>query len=129
VELAVVGRPPHFVIGWSAATSAGSLLTDRVPPHRLLALSGALSRFWPPGPYAIGSATARVVEALLDGSRHFVHAATVVDNALVPRGRAIMLPLRLGRGRVLDAIVPSLSAAERTDVVNSFEETRARESL
>ena len=121
VEIAVVGCPPRFVIGWSAATSAGSLLTDRVPPHRLLALSHALPRFWPPGPYAIASATARAVEALIDGSRHLLQASTVVGNPIGPRGRAIMLPLRLGRSRVLDVAAPSLSAAERTDVVNSFE--------
>jgi malate dehydrogenase len=120
VEIAVVGCPPRFVIGWSAAASVGSLLTDRIPPHRLLALSQSLPRFWPPGPYASGSATARVVEALIHGSRHLLPGATVIDNALAPHGRGVLLPLRLGRGRVLEAIVPSLSAAERTDAVNSF---------
>lgn len=114
VELTVVGRPPRFVIGWSAAASAGSLLVDRIPAHRLLAISQALPRFWPPGPYAIGSATAAIVEALIFGSRRLHAALTVGPHGLGPAGSATMLPLELGRLRVLSHVVPSLSPQEKT---------------
>jgi malate dehydrogenase len=113
-ELTVVGRPPNFVIGWSAATAAGALITDRVPAHRLLAISQALPRFWPPGPYAIGTATAAIVEALTFGSRRLHPALTVLDHPLGPAGSATMLPLSLGRLRVLAHVMPSLSPQERT---------------
>jgi malate dehydrogenase len=122
VELTVTGRPPAFVVGWSAATCAGSLLTDRVPAHRLLAISDAVKRLWPPGPQAIGAATAPVVEALVAGSRRLHPALSVLEGELGLRGSAVMLPLELGHGRVLARVVPSLSPQERTDVVKSVSE-------
>ena len=124
VELAVVGRPMAFTIGWSAATSAGLLVTDRVAPHRLLAISQALPRLWPPGPFAIGAATARIVEALLDGSRQLECALTIVDGDLGVRNTAVMLPLRLGHARVLSYEIPSLSPQERTALVNGLSAVR-----
>jgi malate dehydrogenase len=117
VELTVVGRPPGFVVGWSAASTAGSLLVDRVPAHRLLAISLALGRFWPPGPHAIGAATATIVEALIFGSRRLHPALTVGDHGLGPAGSAVMVPLELGRLRILSHVVPSLSPQERTAVL------------
>jgi malate dehydrogenase len=120
VDLSVVGRPPGFVVGWSAATVAGSLLTDLVPAHRLLALSQSIGRLWPPGPQAIAAPTARVVEALVSGSRERHHAMTIADGELGIRGAAIMLPLELGGGHVLRRIVPSLSPQERTETISSI---------
>ena len=117
VELTVVGRPPRFVVGWSAASAAGSLIVDRVPAHRLLAISESLARFWPPGPCAIGSATAAIVEALIFGSRRMHPALTVGDHGLGAAGSAVMVPLELGRLRVLSHVVPSLSPQERTAVL------------
>jgi malate dehydrogenase len=121
VDLAVVGRPPALVVGWTAATADGSLLTDLVPAHRLLAITQALPKLWPPQPYAIASATARLVEALLHGSRHRWPALTIVDGDLGARGKAVLLPLRLGDARVLDYAVPSLSPQERTELLTSVQ--------
>ena len=121
VDLAVVGRPPSFVIGWSAASTAGSLVTDRVPAHRLLSLSGALKKLWPSGPQAVGAATAHIAEALVHGSRQPQHGLTILDGELGARGKAVMLPLELGRLRVMSHVVPSLSAQERTEFLNSFQ--------
>jgi malate dehydrogenase len=112
VELVVAGRPPAVVVGWSSATVAGSLLTGRVPPHRLLAISQALHRLWPPGPQAIGAATARVAEGLAFGARRLQHAATILDGEYGARGVAAMLPLDLGDGRVRRRHLPSLSPQE-----------------
>ena len=117
VELTVVGRPPHFVIGWSAASAAGSLIVDRVPAHRLLAISQSLPRFWPPGPYAIGAATSTIVEALMFGSRHLHPALNVGDHGLGPRGSAVMMPLELGRLRILSVVPPTLSPQEKTQAI------------
>jgi malate dehydrogenase len=118
VDLTVVGRPPYFVVGWSAATAAGSLIVDRVPAHRLLTISKTLGRFWPPGPYAVGTATAAIVEGLIFGSRKLHPALTVGDHGLGPAGAAAMVPLELGRLRVLSLVVPSLSPQERTAVLS-----------
>jgi malate dehydrogenase len=120
VDLAIVGRPPSFVVGWSAASAGGSLVTDRVAAHRLLAISGSLKKLWPSGPQAIGSATAQVVEGLIEGSRRHVPALTILDGELSARGAAVLLPLELGRLRVLGHVVPSLSPQERTELMNSL---------
>jgi hypothetical protein len=107
-------------VAWSAATVGGVLLSERVPAHRLLALSTALRRFWPPGPQTIGAATAQVVDALVNGSRSLVPAATILDGELGARRVAAMLPLELGRGRVLRRTIPTLSPQERTEVVTGI---------
>ena len=120
VELTVVGRPPRFVVGWSAASAAGSLVADRVPAHRLLAISQSLGRFWPPGPYAIGAATAQIVEGLAFGARRLLPALTVGADGLGPAGTAVLLPLELGRLRVLSHVMPSLSPQERTTLTNGL---------
>jgi len=120
VDLTVVGRPPSFVIGWSAAASGGSLVTERVAAHRLLAISASMKRLWPSGPYAIGSATADIVEGLVHGRRRAISALTILDGQLGARGAAVLLPLDLGRLRVLGHALPSLSPQERTELVNAI---------
>jgi malate/lactate dehydrogenase len=122
IQLTVTGRPPALVIAWSSATTDGTLLTDRVPAHRLLAISQAMRKMWPPTPYAIASATAQIVEGLVCGARRLVPALTVVDGALGVRGKAVMLPLELGRGRVLGHVMPSLSAQERTEMISGLQD-------
>ncbi|MEO8482165.1 MAG: hypothetical protein ABI634_08150 [Acidobacteriota bacterium] len=119
VDVAVVGRPPALVIGWTSAACQGMLVTDRVPAHRLAAIAQAMPRLWPPKPYAIGAATAPIVEALVDGSRRHHQALTVIDGDFDARGAAIMLPLHLGRGRVVSHTLPSLSPQERTEFMNA----------
>jgi malate dehydrogenase len=120
VQVTVAGRPPSFVVGWSSATVAGSLLTGRVPAHRLLAIGETLKRLWPPGPQAIAAATARAAEGLVFGSRQLQHAVTILDGEFGVRHVAAMLPLRLGHGRVLERMVPSLSPLERVGLVSGL---------
>jgi hypothetical protein len=114
VHVAIAGRPPAFTVGWSSATAGGSLLADRIAPHRLLALSESLAKLWPPGPQVIGAATARLVEALVLGSRHEHQAMTILDGEFGAKGVAAMLPLALGDGRVLRRVMPTLTAQETT---------------
>ena len=119
VDLTVVGRPPSFVIGWTAASAGGGRLSDRIAAHRLLSISQSLPKLWPPGPLAIGAATAAVVEGLILGSRRLHPALTIVDGELGARGAAVLLPLELGRLRVLSRVMPSLSPQEMTALVTS----------
>ena len=120
VALAMCGKPPALTVAWSSATIGGSLLTDRVPSHRVLAISQQLKKLWPPGPYAIATASAPVVEGLIASTRRDTPGVTVLNGEFGQRGVACLLPLTLGKGRVLSRIVPSLSPQERTDVVNSL---------
>jgi len=116
VAVTVSGRPPALVVGWLAATIGGAAAAERLPAHRMLAISSTVRRLWPPGPYAIASATAQVVEALVAGSRRRHQALTILDGEFGARGVACMLPLELGGGRILSRTVPSLSPQERTSL-------------
>ena len=116
----VTGRPPAFVIAWSAATIGDRLVTDSVPAHRLLAISQSLTKLWPPGPQAIAAPTALVAEALISGDRTPLSAAVITDGEFGARGVAALMPVELGRGRVLRRFVPSQSPQERTDTANSL---------
>jgi malate dehydrogenase len=118
VRLEVTGAPPQrAVIGWSGGTIRGSSVADVLPAHRLSAIGARVPALWPPGPYVLASAAARVVEALTIGSlRH--HTCFV---ALEPPGegtrtsvRVAAMPVRLGIGRVESVLTPSLSPQERT---------------
>jgi malate/lactate dehydrogenase len=151
VRLELTGTPPRrAVIGWSAATVRGASVTSALPAHRLQAIAGSVPALWPPGPYALASAAARVVEALVAGShrRHtcFVTLATdfidrtttdftdytVTDSAdrttgeladLVRsgRGRVVAMPVRLGPGSVEAILAPSLSRNERTKLETAIQ--------
>jgi hypothetical protein len=113
VHVALAGCPPGLVVAWSSATAGGQLITERLPAHRLLAMSGLLARLWPPGPYAIASATATIVEALVLGSRQRHQALAVQENEPGARGEATMQLLELGHGRILGHALPTLSPVER----------------
>ncbi len=120
VDVAVVGRSPVFVVAWSAASAGGLLVTDLVPAHTLLSISQALPRFWPPAPYAIASATAPIVEALVAGSRRLHAATTVLGHEHGAHGVAAMLPLELGHRRILSSRMPSLSPLEHNSFITSL---------
>jgi malate dehydrogenase len=120
VDLAVTGRPPEFVVGWSSATVDGALVTERVPAHRLAAISQSIRKLWPPAAQTIAAPTALVVEGLVIGSRRLHQALTILDGELGARRIAAMLPLRLGHGRVLQRVIPSLSPQERTQLGNEL---------
>ena len=119
-SVTVTGRPPAFVVAWSSATIGGGLVTDRVAPHRLLAISQALPRLWPPGAQAIAAPTALAIEALVSGSRRLLSAVTILDGELGARGRAGLLPVSLGNGKVLGRTVPSLSPQERNEATTQL---------
>jgi malate dehydrogenase len=120
VTLPVCGRPPRFTLGWSSAMVGQSLAADRIPPHRQRAVSDHLAAHWPPGPYAIATVTAPIVEGLLTGTRRDVCGVTVLDGELGVRGVACLLPLTLGHRRVLARRIPSLSPQERTALLSGL---------
>jgi hypothetical protein len=95
-------------------------VTDLVPAHRLLAIAQSITRLWPPGPQAVAAPTAHIIEALLMGSRRSHSAVTILNGELDVRGRAGLLPVDLGNGRVLQRHVPSLSPQERNETVTGM---------
>lgn len=120
VAVTLCGKPPALTPAWTTATAGGTLVSDRVPAHRLMAVAQQLRALWPSAPHAIASATAPVVEGLIAGTRQAVSGVAVLAGEFGVRGVACLMPLMLGNGRVRARLTPTLSPQERTDVINSL---------
>jgi malate dehydrogenase len=116
ISLNVVGVPPErAVVAWQEGSVCGEPLPDVMAAHEIAALSARISSLWPPGPYALASAAARIAEAVCCGSRR--RYSCFVD---VGRGRIAAMPVDLGRGGIKRILEPSLSAQERTMLENAI---------
>lgn len=119
VALSVAGLPPSgFVVGWSEATIGGAAIGRVLPPPTLRRLAARVARVWPPGPAALASAAARVVETMVTGSRRQATCFVALDGELGQRIGVSALPVRLGARGVESVDAPALSAGERTLLEN-----------
>jgi len=116
VSLLIAGVPPkNAVIAWEEATIAGQPVSSVLGAHQIAAISARVSGLWPPGPYALGSAAARVVEGLASGSRR--RFSCFVERG---RGRVVAMPVELEIGGVKRVLEPALSRLERTQLENAI---------
>lgn len=117
ILLTVLGTPPAgFVVPWSEA-SIGGYAMDRVLSQAQLArIEARAARLWPPGPYALGAAAARVTEALLSASRRSFSVLTQLDGEFGVRNRPGALPTRLAPHGILHTRVPELTTRERVQL-------------
>jgi malate dehydrogenase len=116
ISLTVVGVPPsHTVVAWQEATVSGQPLPGVMAAHEIALLSARINGLWPPGPYALASAAARVAEALCSGSRR--HYSCFVD---LGRGRIAAMPVELKRGGLGRILEPVLTSQERTAFENAL---------
>jgi malate dehydrogenase len=116
IGLTVVGVPPHAaVVLWEEASISGQPLTSIVPPHEIAALNARLPGLWPPGPYALASAAARVIEAIVNGSRRRFSCFVAAG-----RGSVGAMPVELGEEGVRRVIEPVLTRQERTRLENAM---------
>jgi malate/lactate dehydrogenase len=116
ISLAVAGVPPkHTVVAWEEAAIGGQPLTSVLGPHEIASVAARIPGLWPPGPYALGAAAARIVEALCIGSRR--RFSCFVD---VGRGRIAAMPVELQRGGVKRVLEPALTRLERTALENAL---------
>ena len=117
ISLAVAGVPPkHAVVAWEESALSGQPLTSVLGAHEIAAIAARIPGLWPPGPYALGSAAARVVEALCEGSRR--RYSCFVDAG---RGRIAAMPVELGRGGVKNVLQPALTRLEQTALETALE--------
>lgn len=117
ISLAVAGAPPkHVVVAWEEAAISGQPLTSVLHAHEIAAVAARIPGLWPPGPYALASAGARVVEALCEGSRR--RFSCFVDAG---RGRIAAMPVELERGGVKRLIQPALTRMEQTVLENALQ--------
>lgn len=121
VELRVVGVPPRSaVVAWNAAVASGQPIAAQLPAHVIAGLSARIPGLWPPGPYALASAAARVAEAIANGSRRRF-SCFVVSESGPARAAVVALPVELGSGGIRRVLEPTLSRQERTLLENAVE--------
>lgn len=115
ISLNVVGVPPRdVVIAWQEGSVSGQPLPAVMAAHDIAALSARVASLWPPGPYALASAAARVAEGVCIGSRR--QFSCFVD---VGRARITAMPVELKRGGLKRIIEPSLTTQERIALENA----------
>ena len=114
VKLNVLGAPPAgFVVPWSEASIGGYALERVLTQVQLARLEARVARLWPPGPYTLGLAAARVVEAIVTSSRRAFSVLSVLGGEFGVRGRVGSLPALLSTSGIVHIRVPTLNTRER----------------
>jgi malate dehydrogenase len=121
LSIGVAGVPPRdAVIGWDAATAFHRPIAAVLAPHHLAALSSRLPALWPPSPYTLASAAARVAEALANGTRRRFTCFAAIDVDGAGRGLIAAVPVEIVEGKVAKILEPALSRHERTAFENGL---------
>ena len=119
--LSITGVPPdQIVVSWEDATIGGFAamrMLDEVARRRVAA---RLPRLWPPGPYALASAAAKIIEGIVGRSRAGATCFVAPDDAFGQRARAAALPVRLCPQGVADVVLPELNAHDRVALDNAM---------
>jgi malate dehydrogenase len=117
VALAVLGAPPAgLVIPWSEAAIGGYTLERLLNTVQIARIEARVARLWPPGPFALGLASARVADALVCAGRRTFHVLSVLGGEFGARGRVGVLPALLGPTGIVHTRLPTLSTRERVRV-------------
>ena len=113
ISLSVLGRPSQVIVPWDEAAIAGRSATAVLSAAQLARLDARIARLWPPGPYALGSAAARMVRTALTRTPR-VHAAmvAVTRDEGVP-GRSAMMPVTLAPSGIANLVATALSSRDR----------------
>jgi malate dehydrogenase len=116
VMLSVLGMPPEFVVPWSEASIGGYALERVLSQVQLTRIDARVRKLWPPGPYTLGVAAARVAEAVVTSSRRMFSVATVLGGEFGVRNRVGALPVRLSARGISEVRVPDLNTRERVQL-------------
>ena len=114
ISLSVLGRPPQqIIVPWDEVSIAGRTATEVLSAAQLARLDARIARLWPPGPYALGSAAARMVRTALTRTPR-VHAALVaVGRDEGTPGKSAMMPVTLQPAGLASLVTPALSSRDR----------------
>jgi malate/lactate dehydrogenase len=114
VSVAVLGTPPaSFVVPWSDASIGGYALERVLTQVQLTRVDARVARLWPPGPFALGAAAARVAEAIAGSSRRAASVLMMLGGEFGVRGRVGTLPAVLSPSGIVQTRVPTLNTRER----------------
>jgi malate dehydrogenase len=121
VSLTAIGVPPHhIVVPWEDATIGGFGLTRVLGEPERRRLESRMTPLWPPGPYALAAAAAKVINAVLKRSEALVACFVAPDDSSGIRRRTAALPVRLGDAGVIDVVLPEMSVRERVQLDNAM---------
>jgi malate dehydrogenase len=121
LSIGVAGVPPRdAVIGWDAATAFNRPIASVLAPHHLSTLTSRLPALWPPQPYTLASAAARVAEALAEGSRRRYTCFAAIDVTGAGRDMIAAVPVEMVKGGIGQTLEPALSRHERTAFENGL---------
>ena len=121
VSLTVLGVPPTgFVVLWSEASIGGYALDRVLSQVQLTRLEARSARLWPPGPFTLGAAAARVTAAILESSRRSFSILTWLDGELGARNRVGALPALLASSGIALRRTPVLTTRERVLVESAL---------
>ena len=121
LSIGVAGVPPRdAVIGWESATAFHRPIAEVLAPHHLSQLTSRLPALWPPQPYTLASAAARVAEALVEGSRRRYTCFAAIDVMGTGRDLIAAVPIEIVKGGVGRTLEPALSRHERTAFENGL---------
>lgn len=114
IGIPVLGVPPRWVLAWGHATAAGSPV-DGLSAHAAGRIEETLTSRWSAGPYALASAAAAVVRAMLAGSRRrfCCYAATPFGGI---RPVVFSAPVVLGPKGVARVVLPDLTPRQRVQL-------------
>ena len=120
VTINLLGVPPtHPVVPWSGAAIGGYPLEDILSPPRLARLRHRVEQLWPPGPYTLAAAAARVVEALVLGGSRRTFTCFVGEGSQEGPG-VQSIGVTLGPGGIEDILPASLSRLEQVRLENAL---------
>lgn len=121
ISIGIAGVPPRdAVIGWDAATAFNQPIAASLAAHHMAALSARLAALWPPAPYTLASAAARVAEALALGSRRRYTSFAAIDAPGTGRDLIAAVPVEIVKGGIGRTLEPALSRHERTAFENGL---------
>ena len=121
LAIGIAGVPPRAaVIGWDAATAFNQRIADVLPAYQLASISSRLPALWPPSPYTLAAAAARVAEAFAAGSRRRYTCFASIDVTGAGRGLIAAVPVEILRGGIGRLFEPALSRHERTAFENGL---------
>lgn len=114
VDLTVLGAPPSgFVVPWSEASIGGYSLERVLSQVQLTRIEARAARLWPPGPFALGQAAARVTASMMRHSRRAFSVLMVLGGEFGIRGRVGAMPVNLSPAGIAETRVPTLNTRER----------------
>jgi malate/lactate dehydrogenase len=89
VSLTLAGQPPDVIaVPWETASVNGESLEQLLDAPTLRRLESRMRYLWPPGPYSLAAAAARITEGLIAGSRQTL-CGFVPDSAASTAGAGV----------------------------------------